>query len=159
MNRKVTMSDHINESYGNFTTGGDQRCNPYLTTNVNVNVAVNAGNVNRNLSNVHQHQHHQQQRQQQHHNHHHHHQQHQTQTQQQPTVLSPRITFEGTNRSNNEKHTVHWFRKGLRLHDNPSLVDGIRASKTFRCIFVLDPWFAGSSNVGINKWRLKSDKL
>ncbi|CAH1982961.1 unnamed protein product [Acanthoscelides obtectus] len=52
-----------------------------------------------------------------------------------------------------EKHTVHWFRKGLRLHDNPSLREGLKDAKTFRCIFVLDPWFAGSSNVGINKWR------
>nr|CAI5838380.1 unnamed protein product [Callosobruchus analis] len=52
-----------------------------------------------------------------------------------------------------EKHTVHWFRKGLRLHDNPSLKEGLKGAKTFRCVFVLDPWFAGSSNVGINKWR------
>jgi len=51
------------------------------------------------------------------------------------------------------KHTVHWFRRGLRLHDNPSLREGIRNSTTFRCVFILDPWFAGSSNVGINKWR------
>lgn len=52
-----------------------------------------------------------------------------------------------------EKHMVHWFRKGLRLHDNPSLREGLRGAKTFRCVFILDPWFAGSSNVGINKWR------
>lgn len=52
------------------------------------------------------------------------------------------------------KHTVHWFRKGLRLHDNPSLREGLIDAKTFRCIFILDPWFAGASNVGINKWRL-----
>ncbi|XP_076271062.1 cryptochrome-1-like isoform X3 [Rhynchophorus ferrugineus] len=51
------------------------------------------------------------------------------------------------------KHAVHWFRKGLRLHDNPSLREGLRGATTFRCVFVLDPWFAGSSNVGINKWR------
>ncbi|XP_012284946.1 cryptochrome-1 isoform X2 [Orussus abietinus] len=51
------------------------------------------------------------------------------------------------------KHTVHWFRKGLRLHDNPSLRDGLLGASTFRCVFVLDPWFAGSTNVGINKWR------
>lgn len=50
------------------------------------------------------------------------------------------------------KHTVHWFRRGLRLHDNPSLREGIRYSTTFRCIFLIDPWFA-SSNKGINKWR------
>ncbi|XP_060840172.1 cryptochrome-1-like isoform X1 [Rhopalosiphum padi] len=51
------------------------------------------------------------------------------------------------------KHTVHWFRKGLRLHDNPSLREGLINAKTFRCIFILDPWFAGASNVGVNKWR------
>ncbi|XP_046393096.1 cryptochrome-1-like isoform X1 [Ischnura elegans] len=54
---------------------------------------------------------------------------------------------------NPEKHTVHWFRKGLRLHDNPSLREGLKGATTFRCVFILDPWFAGSSNVGINKWR------
>ena len=51
------------------------------------------------------------------------------------------------------KHSLHWFRKGLRLHDNPSLLEGVAGSSTFRCIYILDPWFAGSSNVGINKWR------
>lgn len=57
------------------------------------------------------------------------------------------------NAGNSEKHTVHWFRKGLRLHDNPSLREGLKSATTFRCVFILDPWFAGSSNVGINKWR------
>ncbi|XP_062564544.1 cryptochrome-1-like [Armigeres subalbatus] len=52
-----------------------------------------------------------------------------------------------------QKHTVHWFRKGLRLHDNPALREGLKDAATFRCVFVIDPWFAGSSNVGINKWR------
>jgi len=52
-----------------------------------------------------------------------------------------------------KKHTVHWFRKGLRLHDNPSLSEGLAGASTFRCVFVLDPWFAGSTNIGINKWR------
>ncbi|CAJ1057134.1 hypothetical protein INR49_030121 [Xyrichtys novacula] len=50
-------------------------------------------------------------------------------------------------------NTIHWFRKGLRLHDNPSLRDSIRGTDTLRCIYILDPWFAGSSNVGINRWR------
>ncbi|RZF33049.1 hypothetical protein LSTR_LSTR007965 [Laodelphax striatellus] len=52
-----------------------------------------------------------------------------------------------------QKHTVHWFRKGLRLHDNPSLREGLKNATTFRCIFILDPWFTGASNVSINKWR------
>lgn len=51
------------------------------------------------------------------------------------------------------KHTVHWFRKGLRLHDNPALREGLLNAATFRCVFIIDPWFASSSNVGINKWR------
>jgi cryptochrome len=55
--------------------------------------------------------------------------------------------------NDSKKHTVHWFRKGLRLHDNPSLSEGLAGASTFRCVFVLDPWFAGSTNVGINKWR------
>uniref|UniRef100_A0A673BHY2 Cryptochrome-1 n=1 Tax=Sphaeramia orbicularis TaxID=375764 RepID=A0A673BHY2_9TELE len=50
-------------------------------------------------------------------------------------------------------NTIHWFRKGLRLHDNSSLRDSIRGADTLRCIYILDPWFAGSSNVGINRWR------
>lgn len=45
------------------------------------------------------------------------------------------------------------FRRGLRLHDNPALREGLRNAKTFRCVFIIDPWFAGTSNVGINKWR------
>ncbi|KZS16683.1 Protein CRY-M [Daphnia magna] len=58
-----------------------------------------------------------------------------------------------------EKQVVHWFRKGLRLHDNPSLKDGLKGCSTYRCIFILDPWFAGSSNVDINKWRFLLESL
>lgn len=57
------------------------------------------------------------------------------------------------------KHTVHWFRRGLRLHDNPALREGIEGATTFRCVFVIDPWFASCSNVGINKWRFLLDCL
>uniref|UniRef100_A0A0C9R7Q6 Cry1_0 protein n=1 Tax=Fopius arisanus TaxID=64838 RepID=A0A0C9R7Q6_9HYME len=51
------------------------------------------------------------------------------------------------------KHVVHWFRKGLRLHDNPSLRHGLNEASTFRCVFVIDPWSAGSKSIGVNKWR------
>ncbi|KAJ6658993.1 hypothetical protein lerEdw1_019630 [Lerista edwardsae] len=50
-------------------------------------------------------------------------------------------------------NAVHWFRKGLRLHDNPALRECIEGADTVRCVYILDPWFAGSSNVGINRWR------
>lgn len=66
---------------------------------------------------------------------------------------NPNIEYNNVRPINGERHTVHWFRKGLRLHDNPALREGLIGATTFRCVFVIDPWFAGSSNVGINKWR------
>ncbi|CDR09642.1 unnamed protein product [Oncorhynchus mykiss] len=50
-------------------------------------------------------------------------------------------------------NSVHWFRKGLRLHDNPALQEALNSADTVRCVYILDPWFAGSANVGINRWR------
>nr|WDV40244.1 cryptochrome 2 [Sinonovacula constricta] len=54
---------------------------------------------------------------------------------------------------NSEKNVLHWFRKGLRLHDNPALREALVGSTTYRCVYILDPWFAGVSQVGVNKWR------
>ena len=31
--------------------------------------------------------------------------------------------------SNGAKHLVHWFRRGLRLHDQPALIEGNSHSK------------------------------
>ncbi|XP_060932497.1 cryptochrome-2 [Limanda limanda] len=55
--------------------------------------------------------------------------------------------------------SVHWFRKGLRLHDNPALHEALRASGSLRCVYILDPWFAGAANVGINRWRFLLESL
>jgi cryptochrome len=47
-----------------------------------------------------------------------------------------------------KKTVVHWFRKGLRIHDNPALLEAIsEATKQnckFRPVFFLDP--------SIKKW-------
>ena len=50
-------------------------------------------------------------------------------------------------------NSVHWFRKGLRLHDNPALQEALNGAHTVRRVYILDPWFAGAANVGINRWR------
>ncbi|XP_076857223.1 cryptochrome circadian regulator 3b [Brachyhypopomus gauderio] len=50
-------------------------------------------------------------------------------------------------------NSIHWFRKGLRLHDNPALLEAARGADTLRCVYFLDPWFAGSSALGVNRWR------
>jgi cryptochrome len=47
---------------------------------------------------------------------------------------------------------VHWFRKGLRLHDNPSLLDAINNALTVYPIIILDPWFANPSIIGVNRY-------
>ncbi|XP_070973134.1 cryptochrome-2 isoform X1 [Oncorhynchus clarkii lewisi] len=56
-------------------------------------------------------------------------------------------------------NSVHWFRKGLRLHDNPALQEALNSADTVRCVYILDPWFAGSANVGINRWRFLLESL
>lgn len=58
-------------------------------------------------------------------------------------------------------NSVHWFRKGLRLHDNPSLQEALSGADTVCCVYMLDPWFAGSANVGlgINRWRFLLESL
>ncbi|XP_013889045.1 cryptochrome-2 [Austrofundulus limnaeus] len=56
-------------------------------------------------------------------------------------------------------NSVHWFRKGLRLHDNPALQEALSGADTVRCVYILDPWFAGAANVGINRWRFLLEAL
>ncbi|XP_037792441.1 cryptochrome-2-like [Penaeus monodon] len=55
--------------------------------------------------------------------------------------------------------TIHWFRKGLRLHDNPALLAAIDESKELRPVFVLDPWFVRESRTGVNRWRFLAQTL
>jgi len=56
-------------------------------------------------------------------------------------------------------NSVHWFRKGLRLHDNPALQEALRAADTVRCVYILDPWCAGSANLGLNRWRSVMERV
>ncbi|CAG2250086.1 CRY [Mytilus edulis] len=51
------------------------------------------------------------------------------------------------------KRSIHWFRKGLRLHDNPALLAACENAVDVKPIFILDPWFASSARVGVNRWR------
>nr|XP_055030960.1 cryptochrome-1b [Misgurnus anguillicaudatus]XP_055030961.1 cryptochrome-1b [Misgurnus anguillicaudatus] len=55
-------------------------------------------------------------------------------------------------------NTVHWFRKGLRFHDNPALGESITKADTLRCVYILDPWFAGwitkRGNQQVEEWKI-----
>jgi cryptochrome len=48
---------------------------------------------------------------------------------------------------------VHWFRKGLRLHDNPALIDAVKNPTTrfVLPVFCLDPVFLRPELVGVNR--------
>ena len=46
---------------------------------------------------------------------------------------------------------VHWFRKGLRLHDNPALLAAAAGSKQLLPVFVLDPHFLKPERCGANR--------
>uniref|UniRef100_A0A182Q6J1 Photolyase/cryptochrome alpha/beta domain-containing protein n=1 Tax=Anopheles farauti TaxID=69004 RepID=A0A182Q6J1_9DIPT len=60
---------------------------------------------------------------------------------------------------------VHWFRKGLRIHDNPALsiaVDKVRENPAKYClrpVFLLDPGIRKWLRVGPNRWRFLQQTL
>ena len=55
--------------------------------------------------------------------------------------------------------SVLWFRKGLRLHDNPALVRACEDASAVQPIFVLDPWFLSPERVGANRLRFLLESL
>lgn len=59
--------------------------------------------------------------------------------------------------------TIHWFRKGLRLRDNPSLLAALVPVEDkvleLRPVFVLDPLFTKNGRVGQNRRRFLQQAL
>lgn len=67
-----------------------------------------------------------------------------------------------------EGRSIIWFRKGLRLHDNPALQRACEGSKHVFPLFVLDPYFLapdptapspGSARCGVNRIRFLLESL
>ena len=54
---------------------------------------------------------------------------------------------------------LHWFRKGLRLHDNPALVKALEKCSKVYPVFVWDPYFARNDFAGPNRWRFLVESL
>ncbi|KAG8176361.1 hypothetical protein JTE90_020759 [Oedothorax gibbosus] len=61
--------------------------------------------------------------------------------------------------SNPHGNSIHWFRKCLRLHDNPAIVDAAKSGGRFWPIFILDPIIAKNMKVGPNRWRFLVQSL
>ena len=51
------------------------------------------------------------------------------------------------------KVAIHWFRKGLRLHDNPALCAAVERAAVVFPLFVIDPWFASPDKVGVRRYN------
>ena len=54
---------------------------------------------------------------------------------------------------------IHWFRKGLRLHDNPALMSALRGCKEIYPLFILDPCIHNKESMGVNPWRFLMGSL
>ncbi|GAB1599142.1 cryptochrome-1-like [Argonauta hians] len=70
--------------------------------------------------------------------------------------------FESNCESSSEvkpKISVHWFRHGQRLHDNPALVDALKDCKEFYPVFIFDDEVAGTKLCGFNRWRFLLENL
>ncbi|XP_038072863.1 cryptochrome-1-like isoform X1 [Patiria miniata] len=67
----------------------------------------------------------------------------------------------GLDNKDRKKETiaVHWFRHGLRLHDNPSLIDAINLASELYPIFIFDGEVAGTKVCGFNRWRFLYESL
>ena len=50
-------------------------------------------------------------------------------------------------------NSMHWFRKDLRLHDNPALLEAIKGSRTFYGVYFLHPDAAEKSHMAANRWN------
>jgi cryptochrome len=57
------------------------------------------------------------------------------------------------------QNAIHWFRKGLRLHDNPALVEACTAALNVYPLFILDPHFAQPDVVGVNRYAFLLQSL
>ncbi|KAK8393075.1 hypothetical protein O3P69_013243 [Scylla paramamosain] len=57
------------------------------------------------------------------------------------------------------KVAVHWFRHGLRLHDNPALLEALQDAKMFYAIFIFDGESAGTKFTGYNRQKYLTESL
>nr|AXE72850.1 6-4 photolyase [Chlamydomonas sp. ICE-L] len=58
------------------------------------------------------------------------------------------------------KAKIVWFRKGLRLHDNPALIEACRGAAHVYPIFILDPHFRSAGyKVGVNRFKFLMQSL
>lgn len=60
-----------------------------------------------------------------------------------------------------EKHSkaIHWFRKNLRLHDNPALCEALNGSSEVLGLYVLPPCIPADGKLSANQWNFLMECL
>lgn len=63
-----------------------------------------------------------------------------------------------------KKTVIHWYRKGLRIHDNPALIEAISTVQenqnyVLRPIYIIDPDWTDHWRMSANKWRFLHQSL
>ena len=51
-----------------------------------------------------------------------------------------------------QRLALHWFRKNLRLHDNPALCEAIKGSSDLLAVYILPPYIP-DGNISANRWN------
>ena len=54
---------------------------------------------------------------------------------------------------------IHWFRKGLRLHDNSSLAQSLGSAQRLLPIYIFDKWHSDVNNVGHVRFQFIFESL
>ena len=57
---------------------------------------------------------------------------------------------------------IHWFRKGLRIHDNPALKRALvhkKEGKAVLPLFIIDPHFSDPEYCGVNRYAFLLETL
>lgn len=60
--------------------------------------------------------------------------------------------------SHSPKRSLYWFRKCLRLHDNPALLEACHSSEVFP-VFCIDPHFVKPDSIGVNRFNFLLESL
>ena len=62
------------------------------------------------------------------------------------STASARESMATAGKSRDECVAIHWFRHGLRLHDNPALLQAMQKAKKVYPVFIFDGAVAGTWN-------------
>ena len=56
-------------------------------------------------------------------------------------------------------HSILWFRKGLRLHDNPALQAALKDATRVYPTFIIDPNFVAPEKVGVRRFNFLLESM